>query len=222
MVAALRSAAPVQPHPTAQHGGANTTATATATPNQATATPSSEVTTTSAVTAVQASASPSSGRVTTGTGTATPYPTKPPEMPQCQSVDFAVQIKPQQSTYSISSGQRAAFDIALIYHGTVECKGYMGSTVPLIRVYNSQGQLVYKDVCGDECPRFPPYNPVTPGETMGTTTDKWDETQCSTDQCASCQFNCPPRSPVGPGGYTVISVDDPYRQSQPAAFQLTP
>jgi hypothetical protein len=143
-------------------------------------------------------------------------------MPQCQDADFGLQVRPEQGAYSIRSGQRAAFDITLTYHGKMECNGYLGTNIPLIRIYDSQSQLVYKDVCGDICPSFHPTNPVYPEEVVGATTDKWDETQCSTDQCAHCQFNCPPRPPVGPGTYTVVTVARAYKQSPPASFQLTP
>jgi hypothetical protein len=56
-----------------------------------------------------------------------------------------------------------------------------------------------------------------PGVLMDTKTDKSTYTQCSTDQCARCQFNCPPQPPVGPGSYSVITVADPV-QTKPTGF----
>jgi hypothetical protein len=219
-LAAFHATTPVHRPPTAQQAD-TTVPTATST-DATSATPAPSAVATASATATATPVADNVVQDQRHPATATPYPTKPPGMPQCQDGDFWLQVKPEQSSYSIGSGQVARFDIALTYRGAVECNGYMGSTLPLIRIFDSQGQLVYKDVCGEVCPSFSPEDPVSPGEVMGTTTDKWNETVCTTDQCTHCQFDCPPRQPVGPGTYTVITVAAPYRQSPPVTFQLTP
>jgi hypothetical protein len=221
-LAALHTTPPPRHAPTAQQSGPpSTTPVPTATPDQATPAASEATTATPApsnVSSIRGGGSPGPVQVTS----ATPYPTKPPGMPRCQDADFVLRLKPEQSSYSISSGQRVIFDITLTYQGTVECNGYLGSGWPTLHIFNAQGQLVFSDACTGACGSFPPYNPVSPGRQVVNTTEWWDDKECSTSKCWDCRYDCPPRPPVPPGTYTVYVSDDPYKQSPTVSFQLTP
>jgi hypothetical protein len=143
-------------------------------------------------------------------------------MPTCQVSDFALHIKPEQTSYSISSSQRMVFDITMTYQGSVECNGYTGANAAAIYISNSQGQLVFSDQCDDACGSYPPKDPLTPGEPVVNTTAWWDYKQCNSRQCWDCRVNCSPEPPVPPGAYTVYAASPPYKQSNTASFQLTP
>ena len=219
VLAELRTPSPVHQAPMAQQGPAGvSTATATVTPDHATAPPSSAATVTPAPSVAPTATSPGWAQPTT----ATPYPTKPAGMARCQDSDFILRAPPEQKNYSIRSGQRVIFDITLTYEGAVECQGYGGSGWPTVHIFNGQGQLVFADECSDVCGSFPPYNPVAPGRQVVNTTAWWDDKECSSSQCWDCHYNCPPRPPVPPGTYTAYVTDDPYEQSSTVSFQLTP